>query len=49
MSAKAVKQGRRVCEVPISCYGRTFAEDKKITRRDGLRALWCIIRYNFFD
>ena len=35
----------RLCEVPISYHGRSFAEGKKIRLRDGLRALWCIFRY----
>ncbi|NCD32896.1 MAG: glycosyltransferase family 2 protein [Spartobacteria bacterium] len=37
----------RVYEVPISYYGRTYAEGKKITWRDGVRALWCIFKYKF--
>ena len=36
----------RIYEVPISYYGRTYADGKKITWRDGLRALWCIVRYS---
>ncbi len=35
----------RIFEVPISYDGRTYAEGKKIGWRDGLRALWCILRY----
>jgi glycosyltransferase involved in cell wall biosynthesis len=35
----------RVHERPISYAGRTYAEGKKITWRDGVRALWCIVRY----
>ena len=38
----------RIYEVPISYYGRTYAEGKKIGWKDGVRALWCIIKYNFF-
>jgi len=38
--------GIRIYEVPISYYGRTYAEGKKISWRDGIRALWCIIKYN---
>jgi len=38
----------RICEVGISYHGRTYAEGKKIGWRDGLRALWCIVRYNLF-
>lgn len=39
----------RICEVGISYQGRTYAEGKKISWRDGLRALWCIVRYNCFN
>jgi hypothetical protein len=35
----------RLYEVPISDYGRTFAEGKKITRRDGIRALGALVRF----
>lgn len=38
--------GIRIYEVPISYYGRTYAEGKKISWRDGVRALWCIVKYN---
>ena len=44
-----IARGRwRVYETPISYYGRTYAEGKKITWKDGVRALWCILRYGFF-
>ncbi|MBI3501943.1 MAG: glycosyltransferase family 2 protein [Bacteroidetes bacterium] len=36
----------RIYEVGISYYGRTYAEGKKINWRDGLHALWCIVKYN---
>lgn len=36
----------RIFEVGISYHGRTYAEGKKIGWRDGVRALWCILRYN---
>ena len=36
----------RIYEVPISYYGRTYADGKKISWRDGVRALWCIVKYN---
>jgi hypothetical protein len=42
-------EGVRIYEVPISYYGRTYAEGKKINWRDGVAALWCIIKYNFFS
>ena len=38
----------RVYEVGISYYGRTYEEGKKIGWRDGFRAIYCIIKYNFF-
>lgn len=38
----------RFYEVGISYYGRTYEEGKKIGWRDGVRALWCIFRYNLF-
>ncbi|HPE17670.1 MAG TPA: glycosyltransferase family 2 protein [Tenuifilaceae bacterium] len=38
----------RIYEVGISYYGRTYAEGKKINWRDGLRALYCIFKYNVF-
>ncbi|GHV63870.1 glycosyl transferase [Bacteroidia bacterium] len=38
----------RIYEVGISYYGRTYAEGKKINWRDGFRAVYCIIKYNFF-
>jgi glycosyltransferase involved in cell wall biosynthesis len=36
----------RIYEVSISYYGRTYADGKKISWRDGVRALWCIVKYN---
>lgn len=38
----------RIYEVGISYYGRTFEEGKKINWRDGVRAIWCILKYNLF-
>lgn len=38
----------RIYEVGISYYGRTYDEGKKINWKDGLRALWCILKYNIF-
>jgi glycosyltransferase involved in cell wall biosynthesis len=38
----------RIYEVPISYYGRTYAEGKKINWRDGVSALRCIVKYNLF-
>jgi len=49
ITAKVSKiKGVRIYEVPISYYGRTYAEGKKINWRDGVSALRCILKYNFF-
>jgi glycosyltransferase involved in cell wall biosynthesis len=39
----------RIYEVGISYYGRTYAEGKKISWKDGFRALYCILKYNIFN
>src|SRR5215469_5056928 len=44
--AKCKKIGARVYEVPISYYGRTYEEGKKVGLEDGLHALWYLIRFN---
>jgi len=44
MTAKVCKQQLRVYELPISYYGRTYAEGKKITWRDGFKAVWVLLR-----
>ena len=49
ITAKVAKGNWRIYEVPISYAGRTYEEGKKITWKDGLQALWCIIRYRFPD
>ena len=46
ITAKVARGGWRVYEVGISYSGRTYAEGKKIGWRDGLRALYCIVRYS---
>ena len=38
----------RIYEVGISYYGRTYKEGKKINWKDGVKAVYCIIRYNLF-
>ena len=48
ITAKVAQLRVRIYEVAISYYGRTYAEGKKIGWRDGFRALWCILKYNFF-
>jgi glycosyltransferase involved in cell wall biosynthesis len=49
ITAKIAKKDWRVYEVPISYAGRTYEEGKKITWKDGVQALWCIIRYSIGD
>jgi len=46
ITAKVARMGVRIFEVPISYYGRTYSEGKKIGWRDGFRAIWCIFKYN---
>ncbi len=47
-TAKAARLRLRIYEVPIGYHGRGYEEGKKITWRDGVRALWAIIRFRFF-
>jgi len=48
MTAKVAKGQWRIFEVPISYFGRTYDEGKKIGWRDGVRAVVCILKYNLF-
>ena len=48
ITAKISKLKLRVYEVAISYYGRTYEEGKKVNWKDGLSALRCILKYNFF-
>lgn len=48
ITAKISKLKCPIYEVGISYYGRTYAEGKKISARDGVRALYCIFKYNLF-
>jgi glycosyltransferase involved in cell wall biosynthesis len=48
MTAKLLRRGDiRLYEIPVSYYGRTYAEGKKITWRDGFRAVAVLLRYRF--
>lgn len=49
ITVKVAKLQCRIYEVPISYHGRTYAEGKKITWKDGLVAFVHILRYRFFD
>jgi glycosyltransferase involved in cell wall biosynthesis len=47
ITAKILKRGIRIYEVPISYMGREFDEGKKITWRDGFAALWTLVKFRF--
>ncbi len=49
LTAKVAKQKYCVYEVPISYHGRDYAHGKKITWRDGIAAIFHILRFRFFD
>ena len=49
LTAKIAKGGWRIYEVPIQYHGRDYAHGKKITWRDGLAAVFHIIRFRFWD
>jgi glycosyltransferase involved in cell wall biosynthesis len=49
ITAKLARVGARIYEVPISYHGRTYEEGKKITWRDGLAAIYWILRYRLGD
>ena len=49
LTAKFSRLGCRMYEVPISYYGRSYAQGKKITWRDGLAAFLHIVRFRFFN
>ena len=46
LTARVAGGGWRVYEVGISYAGRTYEEGKKIGWRDGVRALWCVVKYS---
>ena len=48
VTAKVAKLGVSIYEVPISYHGRTYEQGKKIGMKDGIAALWYIVRFNFF-
>jgi len=49
VTAKILKRNIRIWEVPISYAGREYDEGKKITWRDGIPALWTLIKYRFIN
>ena len=48
ITAKVARLGCRIYEVGIAYHGRTYAEGKKVSWKDGLRAVVCIVKYNLF-
>ncbi len=49
ITAKVLKRGYRIYEVPIYYAGRDYAEGKKITWRDGFAAIWALLRFRIMD
>jgi len=49
VTAKIARRNYRIYEMSISYSGRTYDQGKKIGWRDGVKALWCILRYGLFD
>lgn len=49
ITAKVLKKGARIYELPIAYYGREYAEGKKITWKDGFQAIWALIKFRFVD
>lgn len=49
VTAKIAKKNLRIYEVGIKYFGRKYSEGKKITWKDGIRAIYCIVYYSFFD
>ena len=49
ITTRLAQWGARIYEVPISYYGRTYAEGKHIGWRDGVQAVWLLFRYRWFD
>jgi len=49
ITSKILKSKMRIREVPISYKGRSFSEGKKITWRDGVIAMWTLIKFRFIN
>ncbi len=49
ITAKVLKKGYRIYEVPIYYAGRDYAEGKKITWRDAFAALWALVKFRFIN
>lgn len=49
VTAKILKSGYNIVEVPINYYGRSHSEGKKITWKDGFNAIFSLLKYKFYD
>ncbi len=49
ITAKVLKRGHRIFEVPITFAGREYEEGKKVSWRDGIPALWTLIKYRLVE
>jgi hypothetical protein len=49
ITVKVAKRRLRIYEVGISYWGRTYEEGKKIGWKDGIRALWCLLKYSITE
>ena len=49
VTAKVIKKGIKIKELPISYYPRSVEEGKKINWKDGIEAVWTLIKYRFFN
>lgn len=49
ITAKVLKKKARIYELPISYFGREYCEGKKITWKDGIHAIWTLVKYRFFN
>ena len=49
ITAKVLKKHARLYELPISYYGREYSEGKKITWKDGVHAMWALLKFRFVD
>ena len=49
ITAKILKRGYKIREVPINFIGRKFEEGKKITWKDGIKAFYYLVKYRFLD
>ena len=49
ITAKILKKGYKIHEIPIDFHGRKFDEGKKITWKDGIKAAYYLLKYRFVD